>query len=251
MSFAVWPAEGRWQCFGKCAAHGDVVDLLCRLDQISIAEAAIRLTGSTSFSVVPGPSQLLDTASKPPYELTRADRDRMATAAHRLACDPALIANLCRARPEWNADAIRQIALEGELGYEQCSILFGYSQGIKRRWKDGQGNRRFAWICGGPHNECWRQSLLLHSHRTIYICEGETDAITLASAGAEKPGVTLVIALASGTSYPDPAPFAGKRIIIVPDLDQAGERCAQALRARLSMAAESVERADYGGVDCD
>ena len=85
---------------------------------------------------------------------------------------------------------------------------------------------------------------MLPVHRRIFLCEGETDAITVISTGVERPGESLVLALVSATVYPNPEPFRGKEIVLVPDLDHAGERCAQALAKRLSPHAKSIEYVD-------
>jgi len=180
-----------------------------------------------------------------PYELTKADIGRMAEASRRLACDPLLIGRLCEKRPEWSAEAVRAIALEGDFGFEEGgTILFGYCHGIKERWKDGEGERRFRWACGAAHGKCWRQGLLSRSHHTVYMTEGETDAITVVSMGVEIPGETLVLALAAAQVYPSAPAFADKRIIVVPDLDEAGTRSAEELQRRFRGIAKSIEFAD-------
>jgi CHC2 zinc finger len=248
-SFAVWPDEGKWKCFGKCGCGGDITDLLAKLEQVTVAEAADRLEASIPGGIIPvihAPVIVVkENVEVVPYELTNADISRMATAAYRLACDPSLIARLCEKRPEWSPEAIRAIALEGDFGYEEGGIvLFGYCHGIKERRKDGEGERRFRWACGAAHGKCWRQGLLSRSHHTVYMTEGETDGITLVSMGVEIPGETLVLALAAAQVYPDASPFADKRIIVVPDLDKAGTRSAEELQRRFCGIAKSIEFAD-------
>jgi hypothetical protein len=185
-SFVVWPDEGRWKCFGKCGCGGDITDLLAKLEQITVAEAADRLGASIPGGVTPviHTPVVRKNAEVLPYELTKADIGRMAEASRRLACDPLLIGRLCEKRPEWSAEAVRAIALEGDFGFEEGgTILFEYCDGIKERWKDGEGERRFRWACGAAHGKCWRQGLLSRSHHTVYMTEGETDAITVVSMG--------------------------------------------------------------------
>jgi DNA primase len=244
-AFVVWPEEGRWKCFGKCNAGGDVIDLCAKLEGITTSEAAARLANKTPLyrpSKVQTPSAPV--AQTPPYQLTEADRDRMARAAHRLATDHELIEKLCKARPEWDADTVRGIALDGDLGWENGAIFFGYRHGIKSRWKDSEGKRRVVWICGSAYSECWRQSLMLRSHKKVYFNEGETDVITLVSAGFEKLGC-IVLGLSSSTGYPQTDPFRQKQIVIVPDYDLAGERCAKELMSRLGGVAASVALLQY------
>ena len=90
------------------------------------------------------------------FQLSRQDLGRMATAAHRLASCPALIAQFVEARPEWTRDAIRQTALDGDLDFEGGKMLFGYRYAIKGR----NGERVIRWLCRNAGGECWRQSLL-------------------------------------------------------------------------------------------
>ena len=44
-ALTVWPDEGRWRCFGKCDAGGDVIEAVMRLDGVSFKEACARLAG--------------------------------------------------------------------------------------------------------------------------------------------------------------------------------------------------------------
>jgi hypothetical protein len=165
----------------------------------------------------------------------------MASAAHRLVTNSTLIEKLVTKRPEWTADAIRNAAFDGDLGFEGGSMLFGYRRGIKARRKDGRGERMIRWICGSAAGECWRQSSLLRSHRVIFFTEGETDALTLLAFGIEDSGESLVIGLAGANILPHPSPFADKDVILVLDPDPTGEEATQKLRRLLEPVARSVE----------
>jgi hypothetical protein len=236
-SFTICP-DGYFYCYG-CGAHGDVTELCAAMDGISKADAARKLNGTGDLF----PSTIIrapEPAKPLPYQLSLEDRQRMASAAHRLASNAVLIDKLIGKRPEWIPDAIRNVAFEGDLGYEADRILFAYSHGIKARWKDSAGERVIRWLIGSPANQCWRQSLLLPSHQNIYITEGETDALTLISLGLELPGKSLAIALAGAAILPAPQPFSGINIIIVPDPDEAGEKAEKKLRALLQPVARSI-----------
>jgi DNA primase len=236
-SFTIWP-DGYYYCYG-CDAHGDVTELCALLDGISKGEAARKLGAGEDLL----PSTIIKALpeTKPePYLLSIQDRERMAKAAHRLARNAILIDKLIDKRPEWTAETIRTVALEGDLGYEAGRIFFGYSHGIKARWKDAEGERVIRWLVGSAAGECWHQSLLIRSHRKIYITEGESDALTLISLEAEIPGESLVVALASAGMMPKREPFAGRDIVIVPDPDQAGEAAENKLRALLQPVARSI-----------
>jgi hypothetical protein len=175
-----------------------------------------------------------------PFELSRQDIERMAGAAHRLACCSALIAQFVEARPEWTPNAIRQTALDGDLGYENGKLIFGYRYGMKARWEDENGERIIRWLCGNAGGDCWRQSLLIRSTRLLYICEGETDALTGISLGLEQSGDALVVGLPSASVCRNPGPFVGKDIVLIVDPDQAGTIAKHKLRSLLRPVAASL-----------
>jgi hypothetical protein len=245
MAFAVWPDEARWRCFGKCGCRGDVVDLLAHLEGISNPEAAARLSQGTSLlpasPVIWAPAPKVAT---PPYELTQKDLDRIGLASHRLASDPDLVERLCKRRPEWTPEAVRGAALDGVLGYEDNCVfgdlrgpaaLFVYPHGIKARWKDvtnsdGSTDKQIRWVRGAAHAHCWRQNLMLPHHEVVFITEGESDALTALSWGVEDCGVSLVVALAGARILPNPEPFRGRVVFVIPDADVAGKDCAAKLQ---------------------
>lgn len=177
---------------------------------------------------------------QPSFQLNRQELGRMAAAAHRLAFDPALIAQFVKARPEWTPDAVRDTALDGDLGYEDGKLLFGYRFGIKARWVDANGERIIRWLCGNACGECWRQSLLIRTTLLVYVCEGETDALTAISLGLEQSGDALVVGLPSASACLEPAPFQGKDIVLMVDPDPAGKRCAHKVRSLLGPVAASI-----------
>jgi DNA primase len=247
-SFTIYP-DGHYFCFG-CGGRGDVIDLMAKLEDMDITEAAKKLASDYVCDSQPLiPPKVV--TPKEPYILTKADMKRMASAAHRLAGDLTLIKTFAASRPEWTEEAIRGAALDGDLGYEEnCehkelsgpAILFGYAHGLKARWltADRNGKRIFRWLCGGAQGECWRQSLLGNWHQAVYITEGETDALTLLSCEVEDED-SLVVALAGAEMMPNPRPFTGRDITIIPDPDKAGEMSVAKLTALLEPVATSIK----------
>jgi DNA primase len=95
-----------------------------------------------------------------------------------------------------------------------------------------------GWKTGGA---LWRESLISYRHKTIYISEGGTDAITLVSAGLEDDGHSLVVALPSATSgITNIGLFVGKHVCLCLDDDEAGRKAAVRLAAILKPTARSV-----------
>ncbi len=61
---------------------------------------------------------------------------------------------------------------------------------------------------------------------TIYLCEGETDAISLVDAGIEESLTTLAVALPSASTFNESwaSQFSQKDVILALDCDAAGEK---------------------------
>lgn len=284
-SFTVWPEENRWRCFGKCARGGDVVDLHAALSGMPLKDAARHLAGlgvpdGTKAHRMP-PTPTRGAVRREAYVLADGDIKRMNAASHLLAqvgvppaggtaegdglsrgnfeiaaiCDSSrrLRGNgdLCHriaAGRGWDPEVVRRLALDGDLGWENGRLLFGYSHGIKWRWREN-GERVIRWLVGGPHGQSWRQSLLCEAHRLVVFAEGETDAISLICAGYESDQKTLVLGLPSATSLPNPEPFKGREILIFPDRDAAGTKSANALAALLYPVAVHVRIVDWSGLE--
>jgi DNA primase len=240
-SFKIYPDQHAY-CYG-CGWYGDVTSLCAALDGATKKETAFKLLGGIGGPIWTAKSNQVDQIprrEKPAaYRLTDSDRRRMAAAAQRLAKSDQLIECLVAERPEWVPEAIRGAALDGDLGIEDNTLLFGYTHGIKAR---KLGQKRMWWLCGGPGGQCWRQSLLLRlpSHQPIRFTEGETDALTLLSIGKEEPGESLVLALAGASIMPHPAPFKDREIVIIPDPDEAGAQAERRLRKLLEPVAHVV-----------
>jgi hypothetical protein len=240
-SFYVY-ADNHYHCYG-CGSHGDVTDLEQALRGGTRSEAVGRLAalGASTGAANSRPT-LTEFSAISPYKLTKVDLQLMKRASETLRRGPRLALNV---RSELPLQGVEQTAIEGDLGFcheltfgalRGPALLFAYSHGIKARWP----NKQIRWLVGSAAGECWRESLMLPSHNTVYITEGEIDALTLISSGYDIPGEASVVALASATVLPDPRPFAGKEIVIIPDADEAGRRCATKLKSRLLPVTKSV-----------
>jgi hypothetical protein len=234
--------DDRWKCWGSCSAQGDVVDFhMRRLGLLNLKDAVQSLLGGELPVIDDEIKRSPREHPKPalPYQLTKTDLRRMAAARLTLYENPELVFTVLGQRPEWTLEAVRNTAVEGDLGLEyDCrwypfdgpAVLFGFSHGIKARWLYN-GERIVRWLCGSPAGECWRQSLLRPDHRRIYLTEGETDTLTGISLRLEEDDdvPSLVVGRACAHGYPDPAPFKGKEVVIIADPDPAGTESAQKL----------------------
>jgi hypothetical protein len=240
-SFYVYP-DNHYHCYG-CGSHGDVTELERALRGGTRCEAAGRLGALRMPTGAPlsRPNQTEISVSLS-YKLTEVELQLMKQASETLRRKPGLALTV---RSELPLQGVEQTAIEGDLGFcheltfgalRGPALLFGYSHGIKVRWP----NKRIRWLVGSAVGECWRGSLMIPSHRTVYITEGEIDALTLTSRGYETPGEAIVVALSSATVLPDAQPFAGKEVVMIPDGDEAGRRCATELMSRLLPIAKSV-----------
>ena len=213
---------------------GDLLKLWSLVRSLPIVEAAREAAawlGGDPSAATARPAVGPRPPSPPPPPITpplgEDDVASLSAAALRLADDETLRVRLAAARG-WNTATLRAIALEGCLGWEPGPpgrLLFIYPRGAKARWKASGGGRMIRWTVGGPDGHLWRAECLHSDIRTVIVCEGETDAISLVSLGVEADGQTLVVALPSASAPFDAAPLAGQDVVLVPDADAAGERC--------------------------
>jgi DNA primase len=94
----------------------------------------------------------------------------------------------------------------------------------------------------------WRFGYIKQAE-TVFICEGETDAITLLDAGVEQQPKTLIIALPGASFHVDrwASLFAGKNVVIATDADEAGVKAAEQLACTLSPVTASLRRLELEG----
>ena len=116
--------------------------------------------------------------------------------AVRLRETPNLCERIARARG-WKPETIRNLSLEPSLGWHDGKLAFIYETGVKLRWRQ-QGERIVRWAFGKPW--LWRGSYI-NIGTTVYLCEGETDAISLIDAGLEPHGQTIAVALPSASTF--------------------------------------------------
>ena len=174
-AFVVFTDHVKWRCFGKCDRGGDVLDLDVALHGGTTADAAKRLGG---VPVLPSAPISRETTRKELYKLIDKDCDLMARASVTLRRNPELA---LRVRSGLNLEAVEYVALDGDLGFvadlefgtqRGPVLIFGYSHGLKARWP----GKVIRWLCGSAADRCWRDSLLIPSHKRVYLTEGEIDA---------------------------------------------------------------------------
>jgi 5S rRNA maturation endonuclease (ribonuclease M5) len=136
--------------------------------------------------------------------------------------DDAALRQRCATKRRWNPETLRQLALEGYLGWHHGKIAFIYDTGVKLRWREN-GQRVIRWACGKPW--IWRGAYLNFAE-TVYLCEGETDAISLIDGGIEKEPKTVTVAIPSATTFNQEWAqlFAGKDVILAFDADEPGRK---------------------------
>jgi 5S rRNA maturation endonuclease (ribonuclease M5) len=247
-SFTVFP-DGRWRCFGKCDKDGDVTHLEQALGGGTLAEAAERLGAQRIQQTQqrpkvpkqePAPSTTKENPFGLPYRMNDDERRLCVEAATRLLTTENAIESIAHQRG-WKPATIRNLALEPSLGVtDDGKLAFLYESGLKVRWKEN-GERRIRWAFGKPW--LWRGGYIQQA-QTVYICEGETDAITLVDSGLEEDRDTAVIALPSASFHIDrwASLFVGKNVVIATDADEAGVKAAEQLARTLGPVTASLER---------
>jgi hypothetical protein len=250
--------DGHWRCFGKCGKSGDVIDLEQALGGGTLAEAAERLGAQRQqtpqhqqqqpkvLKQEPAPAITKDHPFGLPYRMADRERHLCVEAAERLLASESAIKSVADQR-KWKAETIRNLALDPSLGItDEGKLAFLCETGLKIRWKEN-GERRIRWAFGKPW--LWRFGCINQAD-TVFICEGETDAITLIDSGLEEHRGTLVVALPSASFHIDrwASLFVGKRVIIATDADEAGTAAAQHLVVVLKQHAKSIGLLEPGRI---
>jgi DNA primase (bacterial type) len=175
------------------------------------------------------------------------ERRQVCRMIDRLATDDDLCQRLAKSRG-WKKETIKQLALEGYLGWHDSKLAFIYDAGVKLRWRE-KGERVIRWAFGKPW--LWRGAYLTIPSRTkILLCEGESDVIALLDAGAEDDSARLCIAIPSASTFSDgwASLFDGKDVTLCFDGDHAGSAAADRVGNVLSSHARTVEMLDWEGI---
>lgn len=240
-ALTVYEQENRWHCFGKCGAGGDVIRAVELLDGLDFKGACERLGGRLPEDALPARTEL---PKKPKIEPLTAGQVMMQSAAAKaLGADAGRCAGIAKRRG-WLAETVRGLALDAHLGTHESKLGFIYPHGLKLRWQDAAGERRIAWVFGS-NGELWRQDRLASSSvRTVYVCEGETDGISLLDAGMETDSTVAVVAIPGASCWRQEwnALFAGRNVLVATDADDAGEKAAKRIVGELDGVAARVAR---------
>jgi CHC2 zinc finger/Toprim-like len=252
-AFVIHPDE-KWQCYGKCGRQGDVIDLERELHGGTITEAARRLDGNTPVGVNPALCvsippiggmeipRLVPTKENPfafPYILSDQEIGDCHRFRVRLLADRPYMEQIARFR-QWKYETLYGLALDGYLGRDdEGHFCLNSAAGCKTRWRQ-DGERRFKFLFG--KNWLWRAELIPQAE-TIYLCEGETDAITLIDRGIEEDGETVAIGVQGATLNIEPWAFlfTEKKVVIAMDDDEAGWKADARIERTLSGKAKSIE----------
>lgn len=235
-SFFIWEDDKGGKCYG-CGWHGDLYTYEMDYHDIDFSDALKRLQKRyktlAATSVQPGKRKAAEPC------LTPEQHKILQEASQRLSGDDWLCGRVADPRG-WKRETIKSLAAEGSLGWNQGAFAFIYTTGLKlRNWP----HREFVWEFG--HGSLWR-SHRLKDCNTIYLTEGETDAISLIDIGIEEPG-TCVVALPSATTIPSDLAQAltGKDVILCMDNDEAGEKATSRLVEILEPVCASVKAIDW------
>ena len=134
---------------------------------------------------------------------------------------------------------VAELGLHGR-PYEK-GLCFIYPEGLKWRNPDPLSKHRFEWLEGIPTMP-WRANLITAEIETVYLTEGETDCLALIDVGMESNGKTLCVA-SPGTAFQEKwaAMFAGKRVVLCFDADEAGQNALHKVATCLRQHASSIE----------
>ena len=169
----------------------------------------------------------------------------------RLGRDDALCARIA-AKRGWKPETIRHAAQDMSMGWitfdgdmqppdADCppsALCFLYRAGVKVRYlgPDGKKAIRFLKSEGLNHKSLWRSELITPATKTVWLTEGEPDALRLIDMGVgEAAGNSEVVCALPDASYAlrrdEMDLLHGREVIFVPDTDAAGRKAQQRLAA--------------------
>lgn len=227
-SFYIHEDDTGGYCFG-CGWSGDSLDYLKKSQGLPFKKAVKLLQGLPRRTLIASDLSALK-AKKEPQELTEWQREQMKLASEKLTGSINHCEGIAACR-EWEPQTIQRLAEEGALGIHRGALAFIYNTGLKvRDWP----HRRFEWEFG--KGELWRVGSIKDTTKRVFLCEGETDAITLVDIEMDRDGDTAIVALPSATTFPSNLTeiLKGKEVILCMDADEAGKKAEEKLRALLS-----------------
>jgi len=226
--------EERFKDHGKAGVQGDSYDFFQIYTELDSSAAfgpfcdladEVRRSGKA-----PAPAHQIQSSKPKPLPPNFSERRlKMATflRKERPLCEQ------IAAKRNWKVETIQALADETSLGWYQCNLAFLYDTGVKvRNFLEG-GERSIKWPYGA--SSLWRDHRIANAS-TIYLCEGETDAISLLDADLETDPAVGVVAVPSASTF-KPAwasRFAGKEVTLCMDGDPAGIAARQKIGALLS-----------------
>jgi len=243
----------RWKCFA-CNKGGDIFDLsiamgLARNFREAVREVAQALGLEIPDSEGEVPVFEADTPARSEPERTPTnlnDDEKEGILATRymfrraVRRTPKLVRDIA-ASTGIPADTLKQAARgDSGLGLVANRLTYVYPTGLKVRNPKGM-IPRFYWQLGRP-DAPWRfERIALRKAETVYLTEGESDALALLAAGVEENSRSAVVA-SPGTSFPRhwASLFAGKDVVICFDFDAPGQAAAAEVARLLETHARSV-----------
>lgn len=271
------PGLWTWYCH-PCGTGGTVIDLHAKAAGISDADAIAELGELLNAPVLDDPAPRSARPSVRPLaggsRTADADDDRipglpgagspppppvpeLLAGEAAAACSGAVAALLDDgdARREHAAalgvspDTLAKLAASLDLGLIEGRLAYlahdgANWHGCQVRNRAGE-NPRFYWKHGKPFLP-WRGWRLKDRRvRTVYLCEGQSDALALIDAGLEDAldaASPVAVVAAPGTSFPEhwPALFRFRRVVLCGDRDEPGQRAVRKIGEALLPLAESV-----------
>ena len=259
-SFAIFPNGTSCGCF-PCNFQGDIFAVSQWMGRagsfVEAVQDAANVLGMHLPQSTAGrptrpatPPQAPAKEPEPPHVLSDSDREkirlarlRFSDAFHsgdeiidRIAASLGLPRETLR-HAAWGESGL---GLACPVGSKAHWLCYCYPLGMKWRNPHPQSTPRFRWIVGRP-TAPWRMSWVKSETRTVFLAEGESDCLALIAAGLEADGTAACVA-SPGTSFSqDWVPmFAGKKVVLVFDLDAAGQTAAARVAEMLTGTATEI-----------
>lgn len=222
-SFNIYDRGTRFKCYG-CGAGGDVGDCYCALANCDSKQAYRDLCGMLNLDPQEGVTGLYERPTPRRVVSTVTTKTDKRTLCDKFVGFKEL--TLWMSKKGISEAVFREMIMDGDLTIECGKLVFIYNTGRKERgdWNSSRGNR---WIAGGAEGALWRiQDVRNFDHRTIIMCEGESDAMRVLTEIRGRDHGVGVVAIPSASWVPDEAMAnligRNRNVVLMFDHDAAG-----------------------------
>lgn len=163
---------------------------------------------------------------------------------------PNVLKSLC-ARKRWDEKLMEALIQRGCVGLHGDKVAWIFQRGIKTRGS-AFVSREDRWLCGKSNSSVYLDLIFNAKSSVVFLCEGESDSISVLFSGACKGGKCSVLGVAGGTVKPHPdllkPMLYGKLVVLIGDNDKAGRGFIKRMTQHLLLMGIMAKHLNWSGL---